>query len=82
MPGTKDQSKNKNIFRRNYGVEMQYPGFYTIDAKVYPGDTDWVVRVVKFVAPNQESQNYRTFSTSSPPQLGEEIMLDRGPIEG
>lgn len=54
VPGSKDQSKNKGIFRDNYGVEMQYPGFYILDAKVYPKDLNYLVRVVRFVAPNKD----------------------------
>jgi hypothetical protein len=27
-PGTKNQDGNKNVFRRNYGIETQLPGYY------------------------------------------------------
>ena len=50
-PGAKDQSTNENIFRRNYGIEKQLPGYYIIDAKIYPKNLDYVVRIVKYTIP-------------------------------
>lgn len=52
-PGAQNQDSNKNVFRRNYGVESQLPGFYIIDAKIYPTNLDYVLRVVKYVSPNE-----------------------------
>ena len=72
-PGAKDQNANKNIFRRNYGLEVQYPGFYILDSKVYPKDIDWVVKVVKFVAPNKEQTKYTTFHTKTAPDVKQEV---------
>ena len=34
IPEQKNQEHNKNVFRRNFGVESQIPGLYIIDAKI------------------------------------------------
>lgn len=53
-PGAKNQDQNKNVFRRNYGVETELQGYYIMSAKLWPKNLDYVVRVIKFVAPDNE----------------------------
>ena len=59
-PGAKNQDSNKQIFRRNYGVETQLPAFYIIDAKVFPISSNFMIRVVDYVAPNIKDMKVRT----------------------
>jgi len=49
------------VFRRNYGVETELPGYYTIDAKIYPQDLNYVLRVQKYAAPNNSIYKIRTY---------------------
>jgi len=46
QPGAKDQSHNKDAFRQNYGVEVRVPSVYVLDAKIYPTDPNYIIKVV------------------------------------
>lgn len=48
QPGARDQSENKETFRKNYGVEIKLPSVYVIDAKVYPDNFHYVLKIVKY----------------------------------
>ncbi len=51
QPGARDQSENKETFRKNYGVEIKLPSVYVIDAKIYPDNFHYVVKIVKYLIP-------------------------------
>lgn len=51
FPGAKDQSQNKETFRKNYGIEIKVPTVYVLDAKIYPNDFNYVVKIVKYAIP-------------------------------
>lgn len=45
------------MFRKNYGVERALPGFYILDAKIIPKRIEYVLKVVKFIIPDEEEGN-------------------------
>lgn len=47
----KNQSYNKAIFRKKYGVELELPAFYIQDAKLYPKNIKYCLKVVKYAIP-------------------------------
>lgn len=53
-PGAESQSNNKSIYRKNFGVEIQFPTKYVIDAKLYPLDLNFFIQIVKFVKPEKQ----------------------------
>ena len=60
QPGAKNQNRNKAIFRKKFGVEKALPGFYILDAKICPERIEYVVKVVKYVIPENE-QKIKTY---------------------
>jgi hypothetical protein len=65
-PGAKNQFENKKIFRKNYGVEMELPNMHIIDVKVFPQNTDFILRVVKYAVPGEEFK-VKTFQNGKDP---------------
>ena len=53
-PGAKDQDLNKRIFMNKYGVKIDLPSQYVLDAKIYPVDINYCIKVVKHSLPNPE----------------------------
>lgn len=51
-PGAKDQDMNKKTFVNKYGVKIDLPSFYTLDAKIYPVDINYCIKVVKHSIPD------------------------------
>ena len=41
----------------HYGVNMEIPAFYMLDAKAYPGDPAYCVQIVRYVLPKQVITN-------------------------
>ena len=72
-PGAKSQDRNKAIFRRNYGVEKALPGFYILDAKICPKKIDYVLKVVKYIIPDND-QKIKTYRGKEEPS--EETMSE------
>ena len=53
-PGAKNQEMNKRIFVNKYGVEIDLPSYYVLDAKIYPVNIDYCIKVVKHSLPNPD----------------------------
>ena len=64
--GAKNQDSNKKIFRKNYGVEKNIPGFYIIDAKLFPADINYLLRIVKYTIPDDTEFKVRSYQTGKP----------------
>ena len=54
QPGARDQSENKETFRKNYGVEIKLPSVYVIDAEIYPDNFNYILKIVKYQTPKTE----------------------------
>ena len=50
----KEQKKNKKVFIRKYGVEVLLPAFYIQDAKLYPKNISYCLKVVKYAIPKNK----------------------------
>jgi len=59
-PAAKDQSENKAVFRKNYGYEQELPAVYVLDAKIFPLDVTFMIKIVKYVIP-EEGLKIRTY---------------------
>lgn len=71
----RDQFVNKKIFRKNYGIEAQFPCMYIMDSKVVPNDLSMMVRVVKYVAPDYDKIRFKEYKATSIPELNETVPL-------
>ena len=54
----KNQAQNKQIFLKKYGFESEILTYYLLDAKIYPADVKYSVKVVKYVIPQTELSIY------------------------
>jgi hypothetical protein len=50
-PGAINQDMNKRIFIKKYGVKIDVPSYYVLDAKIYPGDGNYSLKVIKYSMP-------------------------------
>ena len=66
-PGAKNQDQNKRKFRQDYGVEQELPGFYIVDARVYPSDLSYVVRLIKHRVPTGGDYTVTTYALNEEP---------------
>ena len=57
--GAKNQDSNKAVFRKNYGIEVSVPGFYILDAKLYPTDLKYVMKAVWYELPDNNHLRIR-----------------------
>ena len=48
----KNQAQNKSIFLEKYGFETEIPSTYLLDAKIYPNDVRYAIKVIKYVIPD------------------------------
>jgi hypothetical protein len=48
----KNQAQNKSIFLEKYGFETEIPSKYLMDAKIYPNDVRYAIKVIKYVIPD------------------------------
>jgi hypothetical protein len=48
----KNQAQNKSIFLEKYGFETDIPSTYLMDAKIYPNDVRYAIKVIKYVIPD------------------------------
>ena len=65
-PAAKDQSENKAIFRANYGYEQKLPAVYVLDAKIFPLEPDYMIKIVKYVIP-EDGLPIRTYPCNGEP---------------
>jgi len=50
-PGAENQDRNKQVFRKSYGMNFNLPTYYIQDAKVYPKNLNFVLKAVKYILP-------------------------------
>jgi len=55
-PAAKDQSYNKDAFRENYGVEIKLPSVYVLEAKIFPIDPNYIIKVVQYAIPKNDKK--------------------------
>lgn len=80
-PGAKNQDQNKNVFRRNYGIETQLQGYYIQSASIWPKNLKYVVRIIKFVCPQDPIFKCQTFKLDQMPETGKEkVKLEESEI--
>jgi hypothetical protein len=46
-----DFTEIKTSFLENYGVSVDLPGFYIQDSKMWPGDPDFCIQVIRYSIP-------------------------------
>lgn len=73
--GAKNQDENKHVFRNNYGIELPLPSFYVQDAKIYPGEKNFIFKIVKYVLPNDDE--YRMDEFRENPETKEIIKTEK-----
>ena len=54
----KNQAQNKSIFLEKYGFETDIPSTYLMDAKIYPNDVRYAIKVIKYVIPDSTQEVY------------------------
>lgn len=52
----KNQAQNKSIFLEKYGFETEIPTTYLMDAKIYPNDVRYAIKVIKYVIPDSTKE--------------------------
>ena len=65
-PGAKNQDMNKRIFINKFGVKTELPTFYVLDAKIYPKNVNYILKVIKYSIPNQR-QRVNNFEVDKDP---------------
>ena len=50
--GAETQERNKQVFRKSYGTDINLPTYYIQDAKVYPKALKYVLKAVKYILPD------------------------------
>lgn len=54
----KNQIQNKQTFLHKYGFESEIPTFYLMDAKIFPSDVRYTLKVIKYVIPKSFQEVY------------------------
>ena len=57
--GAETQERNKQVFRKAYGTEINLPTYYIQDAKVYPKALEFVLKAVKYILPDDAEYTVR-----------------------
>jgi hypothetical protein len=67
-PSATDQSVNKAVFRKKYGVEQKFPYNYILDSKVVPTKPNQVIKVMKYIIP-KHGTDLRVYEVDKDPEV-------------
>jgi hypothetical protein len=72
-PGAKNQDLNKRVFIKKYGVIVDLPSYYVLDAKIYPKNLEFCLKVIKYSIPKttQKVNNYKVDEDPEETTIGE-----------
>ena len=76
-PGAENQERNKQVFRKSYGMDINLPTYYIQDAKVYPKNLNFVLKAVKYILPADDEYMIREIRKNPNLEAGELEVEDK-----